>query len=282
MPYLHRRGLSRKVLHSMCGGETGLPRYSIGAYFDSRRSGDTGEALPDNVFDLLPARMHFLHGGRDTTSPLAESATLVATLRNAQQRFALRRLMCQEERSRHAFATQRPDAVSVLGVHDGPLPPVDIQFIVIPDGNHTDAIVEECIAGSRSCCVDFVCDWEPEQRREASESAIASAADRCNARGSRRAPARRCPTVCSHWRSPHVSGLGSCVLLDSYVPFRVESFLLFRLFSFLLLWLLTLSLYELYSFINAHVRLLFGFVHLPWGCKTRKHQKKKEKKSDVR
>ncbi|KAG5482816.1 hypothetical protein LSCM1_06846 [Leishmania martiniquensis] len=270
--HFDRRGLSAGVLYQIAGGKAQLARYSIHAYFDDRRGGDTGEVLPDNIFDFLPQRMFFVHGDADKSAPVTESASLVGKLRAAQQRYTLRRNSRNEEARRHAERSRRllPDALAaaagevksrsvttVAGVfpsssgglssqrstaadledvdsaaavsterafgaatgcgssremifahsHDAahpnvapdlgqqqqqqqwqryasgappvsvlsptpisPIlppsredrsqPPAEICFLVIPNGRHSDAFVDECIAAGRSCCVDFLCDYE--------------------------------------------------------------------------------------------------------------------------
>ncbi|CBZ25053.1 conserved hypothetical protein [Leishmania mexicana MHOM/GT/2001/U1103] len=263
-------GLTTPVLYQIAGGRDQLARYSIHAYFDDRRGGDTGEVLPDNIFDFFPQRMFFVHGDADKSAPVTESASLVGMMRAAQERYTLRRSACNEEARRHAQRSRRllPGAlaaaagevkssstatavggfpstltglpsrravvadfdaagsaeaattteqafgaavgladnqeivfvhsddladtgaapyaaqqqqqysygagvsrVSILSLatispiippsrEDRPQPPVELGFLVIPGGRHSDAFVDECIAAGRSCCVDFLCDYE--------------------------------------------------------------------------------------------------------------------------
>ena len=296
--HFQHEGLNTPVLYQIAGGRDQLARYSVHAYFDDRRGGDTGEVLPDNIFDYFPQRMFFMHGDADKCAPVTESATLVAMLRGAQARFAVRRSERNEEARRHALRSRRllPGALSTTlnvvedvgddggahaaaagggdGAHDSkglyrswtsaweedghygggggsaptlgyppcyhnadstfevdlhppygydctgygtpsgaglntagqsirvrdtssrrgasssspppppqqqqqqrapatiispivpptrqdqPKPAVEVEFIVIPNGRHSDAFVDECIAANRSCCVDFLCDYE--------------------------------------------------------------------------------------------------------------------------
>ncbi|KAG5509068.1 hypothetical protein JKF63_06076 [Porcisia hertigi] len=259
--HFQARGLSKPVLYQIAGGKAQMARYSIHAYFDDRRGGDTGEVLPDNIFDFLPQRMFFMHGDADKCAPLGESSSLVGMLRAAQARYTLRRNVRNEEARRHAQRSRRffprpmaaaageekisstttaagvfppllarswsqpavevtsaivgdgaldaaasssdnqekmldndlvdtdvqphstqqqpqdrshavvPPAVSVMtptnirpiippAREDYIQRPVDLCFIVISGGRHLDAFVDECIAASRSSCVDFLCDYE--------------------------------------------------------------------------------------------------------------------------
>jgi acetyl esterase/lipase len=313
--HFQQEGLNTPVLHQIAGGRDQLARYSIHAYFDDRRNGDTGEVLPQNIFDYFPQRMFFVHGDADRSAPVTESASLVAMLRRAQTRYTLRRSEHNEEARRHALRSRRllPGALAssgggvglnndddgstgllgaggrrsspaqrsageedgsrccgsaatrafndsaALGSHrhggggnddtgaggdegtgynaprrphvcdyadnaaaggggggggqsvlmedastrhgffyggggpsaptqqpsssppplqhvqppptivspivppsrqDHPKPAVELEFIVIPNGRHSDAFVDECIAAGRSCCVDFLCDYE--------------------------------------------------------------------------------------------------------------------------
>ncbi|KAG5482995.1 hypothetical protein LSCM4_07205 [Leishmania orientalis] len=261
-------GLSAGVLYQIAGGREQLARYSIHAYFDDRRGGDTGEVLPDNIFDFFPQRMFFVHGDADKSAPVTESSSLVGKLRAAQERYTLRRHVRNEEARRHAQRSRRllPDALTaaagevksrsttiaagalpssseglwsqrstavdfdsvgstaalaaqralgtatklassreIIFAHDKGLahpdvtpdvvqpqqqqhaaapppasilspttispiippsredhsqPPVELGFLVISGGRHSDAFVDECIAAGRSCCVDFLCDYE--------------------------------------------------------------------------------------------------------------------------
>ncbi|CCW65489.1 unnamed protein product [Phytomonas sp. EM1] len=208
-PQLHRNGLNHHVLHSIVGGPERLPRYSIHAYFDSRRTGETGEVLPSTFFAFLPRRMAFLHGDADKSAPLRESATLVHVLRDAQRRFSAELQRWRAAAWRHAQRSRRllhPGALSSdsdvvppkeekekgvgeEGVSAGgssrehpddddeppllqPLPPpVDLRFVVIPDAHHVDPILDECILAQRSCCANFLCDYEdaPVEVEEADE-----------------------------------------------------------------------------------------------------------------
>ncbi|KAK7196547.1 alpha/beta hydrolase fold/Alpha/beta hydrolase family/Carboxylesterase family [Novymonas esmeraldas] len=245
--HFQSEGLNTPVLCQLAGGRDQLARYSIHAYFDDdRRGGDTGEVLPDNIFDYLPQRMFFVHGDADRSAPVTESASLVGMLRAAQDRYTARRSVRNEEARRHAqrrrrqlpstvvraaagevqsrggatvevedgvyttaslaaddregysaaaadephelsavsstaaaLVEQRPqqsraaDATSLAMLspttvspiipesrEDHPRPPVEVGFLVIPGGRHSDAFVDECIAAGRSCCVDFMCDYE--------------------------------------------------------------------------------------------------------------------------
>ncbi|KPA73316.1 hypothetical protein ABB37_10011 [Leptomonas pyrrhocoris] len=274
--HFQHEGLNTPVLHQIAGGRDQLARYSIHAYFDDRRGGDTGEVLPDNVFDYFPQRMFFVHGDADKCAPVTESASLVAMLRGAQARYAVRRSERNAEARRHALRsrrllpgvsddgapatystvhrganvpsswtqrnagkeaedfersgntsptrnaqhpphrvgagaahagavepadasagqsnvlndgggggggsgprrragnTDRSGSVPLLSQqqptvarpfarpsrHDEPKSPVELEFIVIPNGRHSDAFVDECIAAGRSCCVDLLCDYE--------------------------------------------------------------------------------------------------------------------------
>lgn len=49
-------------------------------------------------------------------------------------------------------------ATSVLYV--SPPTPCEICFILIPGSRHTDPLVEECLCAGRSCCADFMCDYD--------------------------------------------------------------------------------------------------------------------------
>ncbi|KPI84856.1 hypothetical protein ABL78_6084 [Leptomonas seymouri] len=309
--HFQREGLNTPVVHQIAGGRDQLARYSIHAYFDDRRGGDTGEVLPDNIFDYFPQRMFFVHGDADKCAPVTESANIVYLMRSAQERYAVRRSARNEEARRHALRSRRllPGALAATGsttagVNDGanedgaqripsggyrgatapsswvqrgageddhrgsdvtmthdhqrqcyhdvgaeydddtkhaelrggaygydgnartppsmmgggaalgesilvkdggcahrrpystggsgcvpprsqhqqrlqphvpptmaspiappprqdePKSPVEMEFIVIPNGRHSDAFVDECIAAGRSCCVDFLCDYE--------------------------------------------------------------------------------------------------------------------------
>ncbi|AYU77449.1 alpha/beta hydrolase fold/Alpha/beta hydrolase family/Carboxylesterase family, putative [Leishmania donovani] len=262
-------GLTTPVLYQIAGGRDQLARYTLNAYFDDRRGGDTGEVLPDNIFDFFPQRMFFVHGDADKSAPVTESASLVGMMRAAQERYTLRRSARNEEARRHAQRSRRllPGALAaaagevksssaaaaagvfpspltglpsrratvvdfdtvdsaavataaeqavgaavrladnqeIIFVHskdlvdtgaapnaaqqqqysygtgaprasilsptkispiippsreDRPQPPVELGFLVIPGGRHSDAFVDECIAAGRSCCVDFLCDYE--------------------------------------------------------------------------------------------------------------------------
>ncbi|CAM42054.1 conserved hypothetical protein [Leishmania braziliensis MHOM/BR/75/M2904] len=263
--HFHAKGLYRDVLYQIAGGRDQLARYSIHAYFDDRRGGDTGEVLPDNIFDFFPQRMFFMHGDADKSAPIGESSSLVGMLRAAQERYTQRRSVRNEEARRHAQRSRRllpgvltaaagearssstapttgvstsasarrtaavgfanvgstamtaaegpfgaavkltdpseiilvqnsdpfdTDAAPYLPQQqqqqpyatDAPLfsilspmsispiipssredraqPPVEVGFLVISGGGHSDAFVDECVAAGRSCCVDFLCDYE--------------------------------------------------------------------------------------------------------------------------
>eukprot|EP00796_Vickermania_ingenoplastis_P000988 gene988-583_t len=287
MSHLHQKGLNRAVLCKLVGGKEKLPRYSINSYFDPRRLGETGEVLPDNIFDFLPEKMFFLHGDADETSLPEDCASLVMTLRAAQCAFSVDRARVPRERRRHedlagyivpgllssssesesesdsddcsrgdrtssstcrscsarrtepgcqpASSTpsrssfgmttdgaapaptrscrvqqresaaadppgtprdqsvivegsdagglqirpassprrcrrmQQPTGLSVLmepivwstaPYYADPLPECEISFLLIPGGRHTDGLVEECLSAGRSCCADFLCDYD--------------------------------------------------------------------------------------------------------------------------
>ncbi|RNF25567.1 putative ecotin [Trypanosoma conorhini] len=138
--HFDRRGLYRSVLYQIAGGRSRLPRFSPTAYFDERRCGATGEVLPKNIFDFLPQRMHFIHGDADCSAPVSESANLAFVMRNAQ---------------RARLAEQYTDGGQGTGSCQAR--PVDIEYILVPGANHTDAIIEECLAAKESHVLDFLC-----------------------------------------------------------------------------------------------------------------------------
>ncbi|PBJ68312.1 hypothetical protein BCY84_21723 [Trypanosoma cruzi cruzi] len=138
--HFDRRGLYRNVLYQIAGGRSNLPRYSLNSYFDERRCGDTGEVLPENIFDFLPQRMYFIHGDADCSAPFSESANLAFFMRNAQ---------------RARLAEQYTNGGQTMGICLAP--PVDIKYILVPGATHTDAIIEECLAARESHVVDFLC-----------------------------------------------------------------------------------------------------------------------------
>ncbi|RNF00038.1 putative ecotin [Trypanosoma rangeli] len=148
--HFDRRGLYRSVLYQIAGGRSLLPRYSPALYFDERRCGCTGEVLPKNIFDFLPQRMYFIHGDADCSAPVSESANLAFIMRNAQ-------------RARLAEQYTNGDQ----GPGNCQARPVDIEYILVPGANHTDAIIEECLAAKGSYVLDFLCYYTTaEERRD--------------------------------------------------------------------------------------------------------------------
>ncbi|KAG5509067.1 hypothetical protein JKF63_06075 [Porcisia hertigi] len=148
--HFDKRGLYRGVLYQIAGGKEQMTRYTLSAYFDDRLSGDTGEVLPDNIFDFLPQRMFFMHGDADKSAPATESASIVYLMRNAQ-RDAIVRLI-----------RNNPEAAVTLPK------PATIEFILVPGATHTDAIIEEPLCGN-SHIVEFLLyyDIDDDERRQA-------------------------------------------------------------------------------------------------------------------
>eukprot|EP00796_Vickermania_ingenoplastis_P000990 gene990-585_t len=145
--HLNRRGLYRRVLHQIAGGKEKLPRYSINSYFDPRRLGETGEVLPDNIFDFLPEKMFFLHGDADKSAPTTESANLAYMMRAAQKDLLVQKLLTD----RHSAGTSQTSATPT----DLP-PPVEFKFVLLPGANHTDSIIEEPLAVGNSHLVEYL------------------------------------------------------------------------------------------------------------------------------
>ncbi|KPA73314.1 ecotin putative (ISP3) [Leptomonas pyrrhocoris] len=149
--HFDHRGLYRNVLHQIAGGKTNMPRYTLNAYFDDRHHcANTGEVLPDNLFDFFPQRMFFVHGDADKSAPVTESANIVYLMRGAQRDAIVRRI------------SENPEAAKTLPK------PVTIEYILVPGATHTDSIIEEPLSGN-SHIVEFLCyyDIDDDQRRHA-------------------------------------------------------------------------------------------------------------------
>ncbi|GET87220.1 hypothetical protein, conserved [Leishmania tarentolae] len=155
--HFHKRGLYRDVLYQIAGGRDQLARYTIHAYFDDRRGGDTGEVLPDNIFDFFPQRMFFVHGDADKSAPVTESANIVYMMRNAQRDAIVKVIQ------------ENPEAAKTLPK------PVTMEYILVPGATHTDSIIEEPLCGS-SHIVEFLCyyDIDDDERRHAQLTGRAS------------------------------------------------------------------------------------------------------------
>ncbi|TPP53120.1 alpha/beta hydrolase fold family protein [Leishmania donovani] len=134
--HFNRRGLYRDVLYQIAGGKPHMARYTLNAYFDDRRGGDTGEVLPDNIFDFFPQRMFFVHGDADKSAPVTESANIVYVMRNAQRDAIVKVIQ------------ENPEAAKTLPK------PVTIEYILVPGATHTDSIIEEPLCGN-SHIVEF-------------------------------------------------------------------------------------------------------------------------------
>ncbi|CAC9471309.1 putative ecotin [Leishmania infantum JPCM5] len=148
--HFNRRGLYRDVLYQIAGGKPHMARYTLNAYFDDRRGGDTGEVLPDNIFDFFPQRMFFVHGDADKSAPVTESANIVYVMRNAQRDAIVKVIQ------------ENPEAAKTLPK------PVTIEYILVPGATHTDSIIEEPLCGN-SHIVEFLCyyDIDDDERRHA-------------------------------------------------------------------------------------------------------------------
>ncbi|KAG5504556.1 hypothetical protein JIQ42_06391 [Leishmania sp. Namibia] len=148
--HFNRRGLYREVLHQIAGGKAQVARYTLNKYFDDRCGGDTGEVLPDNIFDFFPQRMFFVHGDADKSAPVTESANIVYVMRNAQRDAIVKRIQ------------ENPDAARTLPK------PVTIEYILVPGATHTDSIIEEPLCGN-SHIVEFLSyyDVDDDERRHA-------------------------------------------------------------------------------------------------------------------
>ncbi|KPI84855.1 hypothetical protein ABL78_6083 [Leptomonas seymouri] len=148
--HFDRRGLYRGVLHQIAGGKSNMPRYTLNAYFDGHQSSNTGEVLPDNIFDYFPQRMFFVHGDADKCAPVTESANIVYLMRNAQRDAIVRAV------------SKNPDAAKTLPK------PVTMEYILVPGATHTDCIIEEPLCGN-SHVVEFLCyyDIDDDERRHA-------------------------------------------------------------------------------------------------------------------
>nr|CAJ2469796.1 unnamed protein product [Leishmania braziliensis] len=148
--HFDQRGLYRDVLYQIAGGKAHMARYTLNAYFDDRRGGDTGEVLPDNIFDFFPQRMFFMHGDADKSAPLTESANIVYIMRNAQRDAIVKAIQ------------ENPEAAKTLPK------PVTIEYILVPGATHTDSIIEEPLCGN-SHIVEFLSyyDIDDDERRHA-------------------------------------------------------------------------------------------------------------------
>ncbi|CBZ25052.1 conserved hypothetical protein [Leishmania mexicana MHOM/GT/2001/U1103] len=148
--HFNRRGLYRDVLYQIAGGKSNMARYTLNAYFDDRRGGDTGEVLPDNIFDFFPQRMFFVHGDADKSAPVTESANIVYVMRNAQRDAIVKVIQ------------ENPEAAKTLPK------PVTMEYILVPGATHTDSIIEEPLCGN-SHIVEFLCyyDIDDDERRHA-------------------------------------------------------------------------------------------------------------------
>ncbi|CAD2221848.1 hypothetical protein AGDE_15785 [Angomonas deanei] len=109
--------------------------------------------------------MSFLHGGADNIAPPSESSSLVNILRLAQQSCSYRRMMRIEEHNRHSVATLQDNNLAAFPIQHMPSPSeaVNFQYVYIPQARHADVIIEECLVANRSCCADYLCDYETVQ-----------------------------------------------------------------------------------------------------------------------
>ncbi|KAG8348305.1 hypothetical protein TRVL_00864 [Trypanosoma vivax] len=155
--HFHQRGLHQEVLYQIVGGHDKLVRFSPVAYFDTQQNTLTGEVIPENLLDFMPRHMFLIHGDSDVSAPVAESAKLVVAIRRAQER----RRLCKSAKPVNKLATLRgkqKESVDEVKAGDpkSELPNVDIQWVNIWRGTHTDPIVEEVLSAGRSCFVEFI------------------------------------------------------------------------------------------------------------------------------
>nr|CCC47917.1 conserved hypothetical protein, fragment [Trypanosoma vivax Y486] len=106
---------------------------------------------------IMPRHMFLIHGDSDVSAPVAESAKLVVAIRRAQER----RRLCKSAKPVNKLATLRgkqKESVDEVKAGDpkSELPNVDIQWVNIWRGTHTDPIVEEVLSAGRSCFVEFI------------------------------------------------------------------------------------------------------------------------------
>ncbi|CCD12747.1 unnamed protein product [Trypanosoma congolense IL3000] len=184
VPHFHSRGLYSSVLHKITGGKEKLARFSPAAYFDPQLCNETGETLPENIFDFLPAYMYFLHGDADCSAPVSESANIAFAMRDAQRRMARNRRKAGLSSSStdapeqtvfrggkhgHGYGDVEDGNGSVCQLLDGEgrqclsvasgqgeVPPAEIRWVKIPNASHTDPIVEEILVARRSSLVEFI------------------------------------------------------------------------------------------------------------------------------
>ncbi|CAD2221906.1 ecotin [Angomonas deanei] len=148
--HFDKRGLYRDVLYQICGGKKHLSRYTVVSYFDPRKTDSTGEAMPDNLFDFFPQQVLLVHGDADKSAPLSESANL-AYLMNSAQRDALIRRQNNNNNNHN----------------ENVVPPVKVDFVLVPGASHTCAIIEEPLSCRNSHIVELLQNYNVRQVEEA-------------------------------------------------------------------------------------------------------------------